>query len=468
MTLRTRVAAAAGIAVAITAIALAVGNWIATRNALRAEIDRALVQAAGNFARVPQGTPADRAPQPAPGGTSTTGSPPTLPRQPFGGATGTVQMVSSTGTVSRPTGASALPVDDLTRRIADEGTGRYFRDVTVNGVELRVLTAGVGTRGAVQIARPLTEVNRTLDRMLMAVVAIGVGGIALAALLGAWVARTALAPVRRFTDRTEAIADDPDPSHRLVVAGHDELTRLARSFNRTLDALEASVESQRNLVADAGHELRTPLASLRTNIQVLEHADRLPPEDVAALREDIVAELDELTALVADVVELARGTRPGEVADAVQLDEVVTNLVERFQRRMPDVAFRCSLDDTVVAGEPERIGRAVSNLLDNARKWSPPGTEVEVTVRDGWVSVRDHGPGFSPADLPHVFDRFYRAADARRLPGSGLGLAIVRQAAEAHGGRAEAANAEGGGAVVRIRFTPVEAHATPSLTPLFD
>lgn len=464
MTLRTRIAAAAGIAVAITAIALAVGNWIATRDALRAEVDRALVQAADGFARGPQGGPDPGANDPGGGA----GSPPSLPPQPFGGATGTLQLVSAAGVASRPPGASTLPVDAATREIAAAGTGRRFRDVTVDGVDLRVLAQGVDTRGAVQVARPLTEVNRTLDRMLVAVIAIGVGGIAVAALLGAWVARTALAPVRRFTGRTEAIAGDPDPSHRLPIEGHDELTRLARSFNRTLDALEASVESQRNLVADAGHELRTPLASLRTNIQVLEHADRLAPEDVAALREDIVAELDELTALVADVVELARGARPGEVVDDVRLDELVANLVERFQRRMPDVAFRCSLEPALVSGEPERIGRAVSNLLDNARKWSPPGTEVEVTVRDGWVSVRDHGPGFTAADLPHVFDRFYRAADARRLPGSGLGLAIVRQAAESHGGVAEAVNADGGGAVVRVRFTPPVDRAPAAITSLFD
>ncbi|MFN8122746.1 MAG: HAMP domain-containing sensor histidine kinase [Thermoleophilia bacterium] len=465
MTLRTRVAAAAGVAVAITAVALVLGNWIATRNALRAEVDRALVQAAAGFAHGPAGPVPDGS---APGGGSGSGAPPSLPPQPFGGATGTVQLVSAAGVASRPANASVLPVDAVTRRIAATGSGRHFRDVTVDGTEVRVLTMGIGTRGAVQVARPLTEVNRTLDRMLVAVVAIAVGGIAVAALLGAWVARTALAPVRRFTDHTEAIAGDPDPSHRLSVEGRDELTRLARSFNRTLDALEASVESQRNLVADAGHELRTPLASLRTNIQVLEHADRLTPEDVAALREDIVAELDELTALVADVVELARGTRPGEIVDDVRLDEVVASLVERFRRRMPDVAVQCSLEPAVVTGEPERIGRAVANLLDNARKWSPPGSSVEVGLRDGWVSVRDHGPGFAPADLPHVFDRFYRAADARRLPGSGLGLAIVRQAAEAHGGRAEAGNAPGGGALVRVRFTPADDRAPAPLTPLFD
>ena len=240
--------------------------------------------------------------------------------------------------------------------------------------------------------------------------------------------------MRRFTSTTEALTGDPDLSHRLEETGRDELTRLARSFNRTLDALERSASAQRNLVADASHELRTPIASLRANIQVLEDADRLAPDDLAALRADIISELDELTGLVGDIVELARGSRPAERLDDVQLDTLVDALVDRFERRFPDLSFQRSLEPTVVSGEPERIARAVSNLLDNACKWSPPGGTVEVALADGTVSVRDHGRGFAEQDLPHVFDRFYRASDARSTTGSGLGLAIVRQAAESHGG----------------------------------
>ncbi|MFZ1925174.1 MAG: HAMP domain-containing sensor histidine kinase, partial [Solirubrobacteraceae bacterium] len=203
--------------------------------------------------------------------------------------------------------------------------------------------------------------------------------------------------------------------------------------------------------ADASHELRTPIASLRANIQVLADAERLPPEDQASLRADIVSELDELTRLVGDVVELARGTEPkGELHD-VALDEIVRDAVHRAQRRS-DAIFQVNLEPTLVRGEAERIDRAVSNLLDNARKWSPPGQPIEVDLHDGLLSVRDHGPGFEQADLPHVFERFYRADRARKLPGSGLGLAIVRQAAEAHGGHVEADNAPDGGACVQIGF----------------
>jgi two-component system sensor histidine kinase MprB len=308
-----------------------------------------------------------------------------------------------------------------------------------------------------QVARPLDEIDRQLDRVLLVLLFVGAGGVALGAGLGALVARTALAPIDRFTRRTERLAADPDPSERMEVTGGDELARLARSFNTTLDALERSVEAQRQLVADASHELRTPIASLRANIQTLGEADRLPAHEREALRADVVAELDELTALVADVVELARGATPGELTDEVRLDEIVELVVERARARTGDrVEFDVRTEPTVVRGDPGRIHRAVSNLVDNAVKWSPPGGPVELRLAGGALTVRDHGPGFEDGDLSRVFERFYRADGARGLPGSGLGLAIVRQAAEAHGGSVEAANApEGSGALLRVSFGPV-------------
>jgi two-component system, OmpR family, sensor histidine kinase MprB len=273
--------------------------------------------------------------------------------------------------------------------------------------------------------------------------------------LGPGVAQAALAPIRRFTRRTESLSAGLDLSERIEADGTDELARLAQSFNRTLDALEASVEAQRHLVADASHELRTPIASLRANIQVLQDADRLPPKERESLRRDIIEELDELTSLVADVVELARGAKAEEELDEVRLDRVVETVVERASRRAGDgYEYDLRLEPTVVEGESERLGRAVTNLIDNARKWSPPGGAIEVGLADGTLTVRDHGPGFDEEDLPHVFDRFYRAKYARGQPGSGLGLAIVRQAAEAHGGSVEAANAADGGALLRVSFGP--------------
>ena len=457
MSLRARVAAAAGLAVALTVLAAAVAVYVAVRSNLRGEVDRALaerIEAAGRFAG--QGGPGHgplardgafgRGPLPRP--------------DRFGGAAGVVQRVTPDGSVELPPDAGGeLPVSDRARAIAAAGRGEHYEDVEVESTHLRVLTAGAGAAGAFQAARPLGEVDSVLDRVLVVLVVVGLAGVALAAALGALVARLALAPVARFTARTEEIAAAPDLTERIEVAGDDELARLARTFNDTLSALQQAVESQRQLVADASHELRTPIASLRANLQMLDDLDRLGPEDRHALQADVVSELDELTALVADVVELARGSKPPADPGDVRLDAIAEELVGRARRRARGIAFTTDLEETVVRGDGERISRAVANLIDNAVKWSPPDGRVEVVLRDGVLGVRDHGPGFAEADLPHVFDRFYRAAAARSVSGSGLGLAIVRQAAEAHGGWADAANAPGGGAVVRVCFrrSPYEA-----------
>jgi two-component system sensor histidine kinase MprB len=458
MTLRTRIAAVASLSVALAVLAAAVGLYIAVRSDLRGEIDQGLRQRAQAFL-APSGTgPPDEG---LPGGGPPQGG---FPRRvqpvPFGAASGYVQFISSQGTVQVPAGQGTSPkiaVSAHDKAIAASGSGSALSDRTVNGTRLRVLTIGIGERGAVLIARPLTEMNHELSRILLLLVIVGVSGIALAAILGALVARVALTPIARFTNRTEALTGNLDLSRRLEVQGRDELARLAGSFNTTLDALERSVEAQRQLIADAGHELRTPIASLRANIQVLGEAEGLPPAEQEGLRGDIVSELDELTALVGDVVELARGAGrgAGDTEDDVRLDEVVQGAVERTKRR-GELRFELRLEPTLVRGQGERIVRAVSNLLENAHKWSPEDGLVEVDLHEGVLSVRDHGPGFDELDLPFVFDRFYRADRARKLPGSGLGLAIVRQAAEACGGYAEAQNAPGGGALLRVSFgTPV-------------
>ncbi len=389
------------------------------------------------------------------------GFPGSLSPAPYGGPSGYVQFISARGAVTVPTGQGSSPriapsARDL--QIARGGHGSSLTDRTVRGMDLRVLTLGAGGRGAVLVALPLTEVNRELSRLLIRLAAIGLGGILLAAALGALVARTALAPIARFTRRTERLTGSVDLSQRLEGGGRDELGRLAASFNAALDALERSVGAQRSLIADASHELRTPIASLRANIEVLQEAGRLPPHERESLRRDVVQELDELTALIGDVVELARGAGADGATDEarsddVRLDEIVRAGLQRARRRGA-VRFEERLAPTLVSGDAARIDRAVSNVLDNARKWSPPDGVVEVGLRDGLLTVRDHGPGFQAGDLPFVFDRFYRADAARGLPGSGLGLAIVRQAAEAHGGWAEAENAAGGGALLRVSFGP--------------
>jgi two-component system sensor histidine kinase MprB len=256
--------------------------------------------------------------------------------------------------------------------------------------------------------------------------------------------------VRRLGEASEHVTATRDLSRRIDPGRPDELGRLAASFNTMLEALEGSIGAQRALVADASHELRTPLTSARTNVEVLARSGELEPEERERILADVTVQLEELSVLVGDLVELARdGETPQEPAD-VRLDLVAEDAVERLRRHAPDVVFTTALEPTTVIGVEPRLARAVGNLLDNAAKWSPPGGEVEVRVRDGEVVVRDHGPGIDEEDVPRVFDRFYRSPSARGLPGSGLGLAIVRQVAEEHGGEVSAERADGGGALLRL------------------
>ncbi|MCW3032461.1 MAG: integral rane sensor signal transduction histidine kinase, partial [Solirubrobacterales bacterium] len=463
----------ASLSVALAVLAAAIGLYVAVRSDLRGEIDTQLRTRARLIAG-PSGAAREFRfgnPPAAPGalfGDPSAQGRARLPGKvqpaPLGAASGYVQFIAADGHVFVPGGqggSTRIAVTAADRRIASAGRGSRLSDRRLKGTELRVLTVATGGGSALMIARPLTEVEHELSHLLLILALIGGAGIVLAALLGTLVARTALAPIARFTSRTERLSGSLDLSSRLEVRGRDELGRLAESFNSTLDALERSVAAQRHLIADASHELRTPIASLRANIQVLGDADRLPPSEQQSLREDIIAELDDLTALVGDVVELARGAEPPPSLDDVRLDEVVEAAVAAGRRR-GGVSFELDLQPTVVTGAADRIGRAVSNLIDNARKWSPPDGEVEVSLRDGVLSVRDHGPGFDEVDLPFVFDRFYRAESARRAPGSGLGLAIVRQAAESCGGFAEARNAPGGGALLRVGFGAPVASEVPS------
>jgi two-component system sensor histidine kinase MprB len=376
----------------------------------------------------------------------------------FGGATGYVQLVSPNGKqVCLPVSEkTVIPVDARVRALAASGHGHYLSDAEVGSTQLRTLVYGLGSRGALMVALPITDVNHALNNQILLLLLVAAGGILLAGLLGLLVARTALLPIARFTRQTETIALMPErlDHQRLDVHGGDELARLASTFNRTLDALEGSVQAQRNLVADASHELRTPIATIRANLQLMRDEELLSPEDREALRADVIEELDELTALVGDVVELARGSKPSTEMGDLRVDQIVSAAVDRTRRRAPQLTVVTTLEPTLVRGEGDRIARAVSNLLDNAAKWSPAGGRIEVGLQDGVLTVRDHGPGFHEKDLPFVFDRFHRARDARSKSGSGLGLAIVRQAAAAHDGFVEAGNAPDGGALMRISFGP--------------
>jgi two-component system, OmpR family, sensor histidine kinase MprB len=354
-------------------------------------------------------------------------------------------------------GTPGIPVSKQALAVAQgESTQKFMSDASVSGHDFRVMTFPVqnsnGDPSALQVAQDLTDVNHTLSKIRKILVAIGLGGIALAAAFGLLVSQAALAPVRRLIGATEKVTETGDLSERIETHGTDELSRLGASFNRMLAALEDSTHKQRQLVADASHELRTPLTSLRTNIEVLAGERTLPPGERERLLHDVVEQLGEMTTLIAELIELARAEEQPDEPEEVRLDLVAADAVDRARRNQPGIDFEADLQESLVHGVPSTIERAVANLLDNAAKWSPPGGPVEIGVRDGIVTVRDHGPGISEEDLPFVFDRFYRARSARGLPGSGLGLAIVRQVAEAHGGEVVAEAAEGGGTQMTLRL----------------
>jgi len=443
MSFRTRIALASAVAVAL-AVVLASGLvYVVARGQLRAPIDDALERRAEDITRHPLGT-----------FEAEDGQSYLAIRPEFGEARGYVQLVREDGTVLGPYLQDVeLPVDEDVQSLTRGERGEYWSDVDVAGTHLRVLTFAYGPGVAVQVARPLTEVDQSLERIGIFLLLIAGGGVAIAAVLGLLVSRAALFPVRRLTETAETVTATGDLSKRIEVTGRDELSRLAISFNTMLAALEESTRAQRQLVADASHELRTPLTSLRTNIEVLASDRALPAEERGRLLTDVVEQLGEMTTLIAELIELARAEQLGAEPEDVRLDLVATDALQRARRNQPGIDFTAELEESVVQGNPATIERAIGNLLDNAAKWSPPGGEVHLQVRGGSITVRDHGPGIADEDLPYVFDRFYRARAARGMTGSGLGLAIVRQVAEAHGGDVVAEQAEGGGTRMTLRLS---------------
>jgi two-component system, OmpR family, sensor histidine kinase MprB len=386
----------------------------------------------------------------------------------IGATTATLgQVIDTNGTVI--TGTGGLPVTGEVRLVAVGLAPTFYTTVNVDGNQMRELvehlpagtTIGPGELvygGALQIAT-LLNANSELEKLAGFLGVVALGGVLLAVVLGWLVARTALVPLNSLTDTVEDVAETTDVSRRLSPGGQDELGRLRRTFNRLLEALDSSRQAQSQLVLDASHELRTPLTSLRTNLEVIRRVDELSDEDRSILVDDVLVQLQELTDIVGDLAELARGDQLPSASEPLRLDVLVSDAVavQNTHGRARDVTFDLVAEPCWVEGHADRLGRAVDNLLDNARKWSPPGQTVSVACHDGTVVVRDHGPGISEADLPHIFDRFYRSPSARGLPGSGLGLAIVAQVVKEEGGTVAADNDPGGGARLSLRLPTVAA-----------
>ncbi|MEO7836338.1 MAG: ATP-binding protein [Acidimicrobiales bacterium] len=430
---------AAGVAVLLAVVAVSIAVYVVVRGNLRDQVDQSL-----NHGGVEgRGFPHD------PGPTSAVPRELPLVRQIF------MQVVDREGRVETVFDNRPLPVTAGVLAVARGERAEAFFDADIDGESVRVYVTSAGKGAALEVGRSLTEVERALHQLMLTLAAISIAAVGLAVLIGRVVAVAAVAPVHRVAEAAEAVAETGDLSHHLAVPGGDDLGRLAVSFNTMLDALSESLARQRQLVADASHELRTPLATVRTNVEVLARVDELAPDDQAMLIRDTVAQIEELTRLVGDLIELARGDGHEEPFEVVNLDDLTRRVIVVVSRNHPSIGFRFDGDPSRIRGAPERVSRAVSNLIDNAAKWSPPGAEVEIAVRAGAVTVRDHGPGIGPGDLPHVFHRFYRSPEARTTPGSGLGLAIVKQVADSHGGAATASAAPGGGALFVLRFPTV-------------
>jgi two-component system, OmpR family, sensor histidine kinase MprB len=372
---------------------------------------------------------------------------------PFEGKVRYVQLLTPDRVIPPADAHAQLPEDERAEQVMASGEGSYFSDVQLGGSHARVFTQAIEPGLAIQAAQTVDEQDQAIDRLAVVLALVGIGGVGLAGGLGLVVTRTATRPVRELSAAAEHVAKTRDLSRRIEASGADELSGLATSFNTMLEALDRSMRAQRQLVSDASHELRTPLTSLRTNVEVLAGSNgQLPLEERKRMLNAVAGQLDELTGLVGDLVDLARDGERDEPLEPVRLDLLVSDAVARARRLHPGREINLHTEETLVDGSPRRLDRAVSNLLDNAEKWAPPDTPIEVRVTDGEITVRDHGPGFSGEDLPRVFDRFYRARSSRGRPGSGLGLAIVRQVTESHGGAVTAENAEDGGARLRLRL----------------
>lgn len=464
--LRSRLALLTAAAVAVAVAAAALACWFITRDQLTQQLDKSLRQPdIVSFAVINSTLSQDGCHPSAPSQGDSPGR--------FISTTTSAQVVLANGASCWVQGHITIPVTEADRQVAArEVPDGEIHTVTAHGQKLRVFTAPAtfrvnGLPAAVSVARPLSDVTApltTLAWLLLAVAGIGVLGAASA---GLWIARTGLRPVDRLTQTVEHIARTEDLNVRLPVEGEDEIARLGQSFNAMTSALASSRDRQRQLIADAGHELRTPLTSLRTNIELLERSEAtgraIPPEDRRALLASVKAQMTELAALIGDLQELNRpDTAP--VLTVVPLHEIAGTALERARLRGPGLTITAELSPWYVRGEAPALERAIVNLLDNAVKFSPPGGTIEVVLRHGRLTVRDHGPGIAPEELPHVFERFWRSPSARSLPGSGLGLSIVARTVHQSGGTITLTRADPTGTLATLHL-PGAPTAPPDTPP---
>lgn len=337
---------------------------------------------------------------------------------------------------------------------------------TVDGE--RILSKSDNFGGSVVLARDIDGTQELVTSLGVVMLVIALLGVVLAVTAGTLVAAAGLRPLSRLQRAVDyvTVTDDLRP---IPVVGNDEVAQLARSFNAMLKALEESRARQTRLVADAGHELKTPLTSMRTNLELLFLARKgngsrgLSEQDRLDLKQDVIAQMEEMSTLIGDLVDLAREDSAEKITEDVELEDVIDASLNRVRRRRPDVEFSVHTVPWLLHGDEDALNRAVVNLLDNAAKWSPKGGTVRIRLwqvddTTAELSIADSGPGIPAEKHERVFERFYRAPEARATPGSGLGLAIVRQVIERHDGTISIRSSADGGTDMRVRLPGVLLH----------
>jgi two-component system sensor histidine kinase MprB len=449
MSLRLRLLLVVATTFAVVVVGCVYAAHVSTQRELRSQTDRFLMQRAHDPG-ITSGF-GDHGPRPGgPGDTGVSGN-----RQPGGQPLAEpdaiVQLLDANGAVVRSiANQPVIPVDSRDKVIAAHGGSPRFRTATISGTEYRVLTVSSSGGGAAQIARSIADTNNVLSTLDLRLLLIALAGTALAAAAAWLIARRIISPVEQLTVAAEQIAQTQELGHRIEIGRHDELGRLAGSFNTMLAALGSSRAQQQRLVMDASHELRTPLTALRTNIELLQRTGSLDEAQRAELVDAAQVELAELGDLVSELVDLATDARSDEPVQRVDLVELVARVVERERRRSERTIALAGDASVMVDVRASAIDRAIHNLIDNARKFSADDTTIDVDVRGGVIEVRDRGVGIADEERALVFDRFYRATSARSQPGSGLGLSIVSQIAQLHGGSVELLARDGGGTIARF------------------
>jgi two-component system sensor histidine kinase MprB len=434
LSLRARIALAGGLIVFLTLLAASLVLYPAADRDLHDQLDNSLITTAAASPKLAQelkqaisrsnGTPSDTV--------ISVGD--TL-----------IQFVDGTEPAGTPTPLAPISVADT--QLALGNTTAYFDAVKYQNADYRVYTSVYDTKNGMllRVAKPQSDALAPLSRLRMLLIGLVLGGALAAAFAARLLAGRVLRPVGALTDTVEHVARTQDLSTRVRAGGQDEIGRLARSFTAMMSALDGSIQQQRRLVADASHELRTPLTSLTTNLELLAEPGGLADPQAAQLLAAAREQSGELKSLINDLVDLARYGETEAHYEDLRLDLLAAEVIARAAKRAPKLRYETDLEPCLVTADPDAIERALGNLLDNAVKWSPPDSTIRVSVgtqtspgavppEQAWFRVADEGPGIPEADLPHIFDRFYRSTAARAKPGSGLGLSIVRQIADTHGG----------------------------------